>query len=93
MGISAEYIDASSFRVSGDQTSEFQVGRKIKASLESGFQYSIIIGSSYSGTYTIVTIRNPVLDSSLYDVQYMGDGGNWVPESWRSAKLILPRMT
>jgi len=92
MGIPASYVDSSSFTVSGDQTSEFVTGRKIKADCgDDGFKYSIVQSSVYDDT-TLVVVSVSDLTTNLLSVQYMGSGGNWIPEAWREAKLVLPRL-
>jgi len=92
MGIAATYLSPNSFSVSGDMTSELVEGRRIKADCgDDGIKYSLVVSSSYT-TVTVVEVSVEDLTSNLIGIQYMGSGGNWVPETWRDSKLILPRL-
>lgn len=66
------YISSSSFTVNGDSTTEFHVGRAIKANLNGTYVYSRISTSAYSAltNKTTVTISNSVLTSSLTAIYY-----------------------
>lgn len=63
------YISASSFSVPGDQTGEFHVGRRIKATVSGGTAYGFIKTSAYT-SLTTVTIQydSTPLDSGLSEV-------------------------
>jgi len=92
MGIVATYVGSNSFTMSGDQTSEIVAGRRIKSDCgDDGFKYSLVESSIYDST-TLVTVSVSDLTSNLVSIQYMGSGGNWIPESWKDARLILPRL-
>lgn len=65
------YISATSFTVPGDQTSNFQVGRRVKATITAGTVYGYILTSVFT-TLTTVTLTmdtGQVLDSGLSAVQ------------------------
>lgn len=66
------FIDATSFRVVGDQTQVLQVGRRIKTTNTGGTIYSTITASVYASPNTTVTVQNNfgVLDSGLSQVSY-----------------------
>lgn len=70
-GPTPTYISATSFSLVGDQTSTFQVGRRIKTTNTAGTIYSVISASSY-GVLTTVTVVNDsgTLDSGLSAVSY-----------------------
>lgn len=67
-GLTPTYVSATSFTLSGDQTSDFEVGRRIKTINSSGTVYSTIVTSSYSDPSTTVTTLNDAsasMDSGL----------------------------
>lgn len=66
------YISASSFSLAGDQTSTFQVGRRIRATLSGGTRYGIIIGSTFGAGITtiVVTLDANTLDATISAVAY-----------------------
>lgn len=67
-GLTPTYVSATSFTLSGDQTSDFEVGRRIKTTNSGGTVYSTITATSYSDPNTTVTIANDEsasLDSGL----------------------------
>lgn len=70
-GLTPTYVSATSFTLSGDQTSEFHVGRRLLTTNTSGSIYSRISASAY-GALTTVTVVNDsgVLDSGLSAVSY-----------------------
>lgn len=70
-GPAPTYIGATSFSLVGDQTSDFQVGRRLKTTNSGGTIYSTIITSAYT-TLTTVTVVNDsgTLDSGLSAVSY-----------------------
>ena len=65
------YISATSFSLSGDQTSTFQVGRRVKATTSGGTIYGTISASVF-GALTTVTVVNDsgILDSGLSAIAY-----------------------
>lgn len=65
------YISATSFSLVGDQTTTFQVGRRIKTTNTGGTVYSTITASSF-GVITTITVVNDssTLDSGLSAVSY-----------------------
>jgi hypothetical protein len=70
-GLTPTYVSATSFTLSGDQTSEFHVGRRLKSTNSGGTRYSRIITSAY-GALTTVTVVNDsgTLDAGLSEVSY-----------------------
>lgn len=67
------YISPTSFSVAGDQTSIFQVGRRVKSTVTGGTVYSTITVSSYvipNTTITVVNDTGMALDSGLNSVSY-----------------------
>jgi hypothetical protein len=70
-GPAPTYISATSFSLVGDQTSTFNLGRRLKTTNTGGTVYSIITASTFS-TVTTVTVVNDsgTLDSGLSAVSY-----------------------
>lgn len=66
------YISATSFSVSGDQTSTLHVNRRVKTTNTAGTRYSYITASTFSAGITTVTVANDsgTLDSGLSAVAY-----------------------
>lgn len=66
------YINATSFSVSGDQTTTLHVDRRVKTSNTAGTRYSTITASAFSAGITTVTVANDSgsLDSGLSAVSY-----------------------
>lgn len=66
------YVSSTSFTVSGDQTSIFQVSRKLKTQNTAGIAYSNIASATYSAPDTTVTVTNTflALDSGLSQIWY-----------------------
>ncbi len=65
------YISATSFSLAGDQTEEFQVGRRIKTTNTGGTIYSTITASVFGSVTTITVVNDSgVLDSGLSQVSY-----------------------
>ena len=66
------YISATSFSVAGDQTSTFQVLRRMKSANTAGTIYSTITASSFGAGITTVTVTNDSgsLDPGLSAVLY-----------------------
>lgn len=67
------YISTTSFSVAGDQTSIFQVNRRVKTLNTGGTVYSTIRTSTFSAGLTTVTVVNSgsgVLDSGLSIASY-----------------------
>jgi hypothetical protein len=62
-GVPPTYVSASTFTLVGDQTSDFQVGRRIQATVSLGTVYGYISASAYT-TLTTVAV---VLDSGALD--------------------------
>jgi hypothetical protein len=69
-GMTPTYVSATSFTVSGDQTSILAVGIRIKATVTAGTVYGEITDSEYT-SLTTVTVRldSGSLDSGLSDLQ------------------------
>lgn len=71
--LTATYVDASTFTVSGDYTDEFSTNRRVKADCDTdGIKYSDVEGSSYDGgaDETTVNIYDSNLTSNLTDVWF-----------------------
>lgn len=66
----ATYITNNSFSVSGDRISEFIAGRRVKATHSDSTQYCTIYSSTISGSYTVVTLKENDITSSLTSVLY-----------------------
>lgn len=68
---SATYISATSFSLAGDQTSIFQVGRRVRTVNTGGIVYSTILTSVF-GAVTTITLSNDSgsLDTGLSQVAY-----------------------
>lgn len=66
------YISATSFSVAGDQTSLFQVNRRLRSANTGGTIYSTITASAFAAGITTVTVVNDSgsLDSGLSQVSY-----------------------
>lgn len=62
-GVTPTYVSATQFTLPGDQTSAFQVNRRIKATVTAGTVYGYISASVF-GALTTVTV---VLDSGVLD--------------------------
>ncbi len=82
-GITAIYVDADTFTVTRDRTSDFIVGRRVKANCGAdGYKYGTVESSSYSSPNTTVNLvsTNDDLTSNLAEVWYgsvkPGDEGN-----------------
>lgn len=61
------YVSASSFTVSGNQTSTLHPGRRIKITVSGGTAYATIVSSAYTSltTVTVDTTGSSPLDSSI----------------------------
>lgn len=70
-GPTPTYVSTTSFTLVGDQTSTFEVGRRVKTTNSGGTVYSTIVSSAYT-TLTTVTVANDsgTLDSGLSAVSY-----------------------
>lgn len=70
-GPTPTYSSATSFTLTGDQTSTFHVGRRVKTVNSGGTVYSTITANAYT-TVTTVTVANDSgsLDSGLSSVYY-----------------------
>ena len=71
-GLTPTYIAATQFSVPGDHTSTFEVGRRLRATVNAGTVYSRISVSSFGGGITTVTVVNDstTLDSGMSAVSY-----------------------
>lgn len=69
-GVTPTYVNATTFTVSGDQTSIFTNKRRLKLVVSGGVIYASVINSTFT-TLTTVTVSNDSLpiDSGLSDVQ------------------------
>lgn len=71
-GIAPTYISGTSFSMAGDQTQQFQPGRRILSANTAGTRYSTILTSVFSAGSTTITVLNDsgILDSGLSSVSY-----------------------
>ena len=70
-GLTPTYIGATSFSLVGDQTANFQVGRRIKTTNTGGTIYSTISASVFSSVTTVTVVNDSgTLDSGLSAVSY-----------------------
>lgn len=70
-GPAPTYVSATSFTLVGDQTSTFQVGRRLKTTNTGGTIYSTIVTSAFSAVTTITVVNDSSsLDSGLSAVSY-----------------------
>lgn len=70
-GPTPTYINATQFSLVGDQTSIFQVGRRIKATVTAGTVYGRITVSAFAAVTTVtVVLDSGTLDSGLSAVSY-----------------------
>jgi hypothetical protein len=65
-GFTPTYVSTTSFTVTGDRTSTFQVGRRVKTTNTGGTIYSTITASAYSSVTTVTVVNDSgTLDSGL----------------------------
>lgn len=71
-GVTPTYVSTTSFTLSGDQTSAFHVGRRVRATVTAGTSYGRIVTSVYGAltTVTMVMDGSQTLDAGLSAVQY-----------------------
>jgi hypothetical protein len=68
-GFTPTYISATSFSVSGDKTSDFHVGRRVKLLVTAGTVYGVISITAYAALTTVtVVLDSGVLDAGLSSV-------------------------
>jgi len=69
-GVTPTYVSATQFTLPGDQTSNFQVNRRIKATVTAGTVYGYITASAFAALTTVtVSLDSGNLDSGLSAVQ------------------------
>lgn len=68
----ATYLSGSTFKVDGDITATYKVGRRLRATIGSGFVYSYISSSVYDGfeDETFLSIEDSLLDNTLTIVDH-----------------------
>jgi len=71
-GISASYVDTDQFTVSGDQSEDFTLGRRIQANCGvDGTKYGWVLSASVSGDTTVtLTADSDALTANLTEVYY-----------------------
>lgn len=69
-GLTPTYVGATSFTLSGDQTSTFHVGRRLKSTISAGTGYHTITASAFSVNTTTVTVNGTSLDVGLSAIAY-----------------------
>lgn len=77
----AEYVSASSFRVLGDETTEFIAFRRVQLNCGvDGLYITSIVSATYNSTYTTVIVSESVITTNLSTVLYSvvkpGEFGN-----------------
>jgi hypothetical protein len=69
-GVTPTYVNATQFTLPGDQTTEFHVNRRIKATVTAGTVYGYITSSIFGALTTLdVVLDSGALDSGLSNVQ------------------------
>ena len=69
--VAPTYVNTTSFSLSGNQTSLFTVGRRVKAQCTSGLVYGTVTASVYTSLTTItLALDSTLLDSGLSAVSY-----------------------
>lgn len=90
-GPAPTFVSATSFSLVGDQTGNFQVGRRVKTTNSGGTIFSTITVSAF-GAVTTVTVVNDsgVLDSGLSAVSYglLSDTKHSVPSFQAAGDLL-----
>jgi microcystin-dependent protein len=70
-GVTPTFVNTTSFTLAGDQTGQFQVGRRLKLTETAGTVYGYILTSIFISITTVtVVLDSGVLDSGLNQVQY-----------------------
>jgi hypothetical protein len=69
-GLTPTYVSATSFTLSGDQTTEFHEGRRLKITDSGGSKYVTITGSTYAPSTTTVVVAGDALASPTSAVSY-----------------------
>jgi len=70
-GLTPTYVSGVQFTVPGDQTSAFQVGRRIKSTNSGGTRYSTISSVAYTSLTTVTVVNDSgLLDAGLSAVFY-----------------------
>lgn len=65
------YVAVNQFSVVGDQTSTYQIGRRVKLTSTISTFYGVIIGVAFTSVTTVtVILDSSVLDASLFEVSY-----------------------
>lgn len=66
-GVSPTYVSATTFTLSGDQTSDFHVGRRLQFQTTAGIVYGTILTSAYTSLTTVTMAMDGImeLDSGL----------------------------
>lgn len=78
------YVSGTSFTVNGNQTTVFQVGRRVQAQINSGFIYGTITSSTFSSVTTVVIVPDSgALDATLSSVSVglLGETNPSVPST------------
>jgi hypothetical protein len=101
-GVTPTYVSASQFTLPGDQTTAFQMNRRIKATVTAGTVYGYITASVFGALTTVtVSLDSGNLDSGLSAVQLglitptdtsMPQIPNWVKAAMIPDDLISARM-
>lgn len=69
--ITPTYINATTFSLSGDQTSIYQIGRRLRLSVTAGTLYGAVQSAIYGASTTVtVKLDSGVLDAGLSSLSY-----------------------
>jgi hypothetical protein len=66
--LTATYLSPNSFKVGGNFTTQYEVGRRVRINNStSEYAYSTIIDSVYAGGETTITIQSPVITTGIVE--------------------------
>jgi len=86
-GVTPTYVNPTTFTLPGDQTTAFEVGRRIKASVTAGTAYGTITSSVFGALTTVTSVFDSIqLDSGLSSVSYgiLTNSNNSIPSIGRA---------
>jgi len=89
-GLTPTYVSSSSFSLSGDQTTEFHVGRRLKITDGAGTDYAAISKSAFSAGVTTVTIDATTLTTPVSAVSLGINSAVNPSDPLASAAIISP---
>lgn len=93
VGPAPTFVSGTQFTMSGDQTSVFKAGRRVKTTNTGGTVYSTILGAVFSSPLTTVTVTSDAggMDSGLSAVSYgiLASQNLSLPETTRVAEAMV----